>query len=416
MSDENQSQPNSPQDSPDESPSSESEKKSPTDKLKSFLTLGGDKKAQRKVLLVTAMVLILFGMGTFMAWGMAVAMTAFMRGEPSGGTVSGSFGVIKTMEVNITMYSPVIGSNTCDGPISMGGGAATSDGKGSFIFEGGKIKWKSKTKLLDHIFAQPSDDPIISWDKINDQAIQIPSFLSDQPIEIHDHYAPGNHNGENFLDLSYTCGEGAELQAELKAIQKQQGLSGGKEGGILIKVNVVEYGASGTTVDRGKLSTWYYNQGGDSNRGGGYWGPKPGQCGGWSVNSYASRGCALTSAAMIARYYGKNFDPYKIGGRMCSANGQIGLDIGVVARILEKSYKGISNPSVDNVKSSLKNGPILAQGDRAFGASGQHWVVIVAIEGDKVIINDPTVRSVGGSGKEWSTSEISKLRNIYYFY
>ena len=169
------------------------------------------------------------------------------------------------------------------------------------------------------------------------------------------------------------------------------------------------------TVDISNLASWYYNQGGTNHTGGGYWGPKPGQCSGWSVNNYASRGCAITSAAMIARYYGKNIDPYQMGAEMCRKTGSIALDVGVVAKFIGKSYDGKNHPSVNDIQSVLNRGPVLAQGSKAFNSSGQHWVVIVSISNDKLIINDPTTRGVGGPGKQWPISEISKLQNIYWF-
>ena len=165
------------------------------------------------------------------------------------------------------------------------------------------------------------------------------------------------------------------------------------------------------TVDVKNLASWYYNQGQAP------WGPKKGQCdAGWSKphNDYRNKGCAITSAAMIARYYGKNIDPYQMGTEMCRG-GTMRLQIDRVARLIGKSYQKKKNPSQSDLQSLLSRGPVLAQGKGAFGASWEHWLVIVGISGDKLITNDPSAYR-GSAGKQWPVSDIPQIEDIYYFY
>ena len=117
--------------------------------------------------------------------------------------------VVKKLNVTVTGYSPCVGSNTCDCPVSMGGGAATSDGRGSFKMQNGRLRWvKNDGTSEDYVFAEPSSNNIIAFDNtsLDRYAIIVPGFNNNQPIHVRDHYAPGNHAGSNYLDLFAPCG------------------------------------------------------------------------------------------------------------------------------------------------------------------------------------------------------------------
>ena len=117
---------------------------------------------------------------------------------------------------------------------------------------------------------------------------------------------------------------------------------------------------------------------------------------------------------MIARYYGKNIDPYQMGREMCRG-GTMRLQVDKVASLIGKSYKRKDNPSQSDLQSFLNHGPVLAQGKGAFGSKYEHWVVIVSISGDKLVTNDPSAFR-GGAGKQWPLSDVSHMVKIFYFY
>lgn len=218
----------------------------------------------QKMAVVAVVVIIVMGLGAVMMWGLALWALANSFGEPAAsdyGGVGSNFRVIKTMEVYVTMYSPYVVSdgivNDCDAQIyggqPMGGGhggsfASSADGS-IFRLVNGKFQIKTSKggRILDRIFAQSQDYNIIprsrDYKEWNSQAVQVPGFNNDIPIEIHDVYGSRMHRGEgnnNFLDLSFTCSEKEEIARQLRETQQKQGLSGTKEGGILLKINVVE--------------------------------------------------------------------------------------------------------------------------------------------------------------------------------
>lgn len=178
-------------------------------------------------------------------------------------------------------------------------------------------------------------------------------------------------------------------------------------------------------VDINNLSSWYFNQGPDTSRGGGDWGGKHGQCDGWT-KTYKDSGCGITSMAMLARYYGKNINPYQMGGESCIVGGRtLDLNPDQVRSISKKVFGMTANivpdPSAEQIKSALSHGPLLAQardGHQIFNSHGGHFVVIVAVQGDNFIINDPSARTgkyAGAAGRVVPIAERGTVDRIYYF-
>jgi len=409
------------------------------DKAKDFFTMGGDKKKWTKALIVTAFVIVFMGMGNAAVWGAAISFYIKSIGEPNGGNLGGvgdNFVVIKTMDVYVTMYSPHVESggidNDCDAGQGGGNGgeyASGADGS-TFRLVNGKFQIKLPDKrIVDHVFAESQDnqkkpyrsDNIIDWDKRNQQAIQIPGVLGGVPIEVHDvygdvHQGTGNNN---FLDLSYTCGpEANELVNQLKAAQKAQGMSGEKEGGILLKVNIVEKGGIGP-VDINNLASWYYNQGSDKSRGGGSWGGKHAMCSSvWSSDqTFASAGCGITSMAMIARYFGKNIDPYQMGQQFCSNAGSMNVGDSTIKDVAKKTLGmkavHVPNPSAEQIISLIQQGhaPMILYGFHVFDSSRYHFVVVAGYDGTNFIINDPS----RGSARHVPPANKGSQSELWYF-
>ena len=424
-------------------------KSSGLNKVRNFFTMGGDKKKWTKTLIVSAAVFFVFGFLATAVWGMALSFLSRSIAEPSGANAG-------------------VNGLTCGGNVipNYSSTATLSDGKSYTIKNDGKgivVQEDHNKTTADPPSVTPAD--LVQHLAVTNFAANCPSSNS---VCKNTHWTPAAgggaygsssrtpppdaepwminfnivHNGKKLLPPAGTrvivyapktkkaiiaaggyewgpetyskwvAGVKPEVLAQL-GIQTNDRIETGFSSDQTLSYGMVfgdcVQNFTNGTVDVNNLASWYYGQGQQP------WGDKPGQCSGWSVNKYSARGCAVTSAAMIARYYGKNINPYQMGAEMCS-NGTIGLDVGKVANLIGKSYKGQSNPSISYLQSALTHGPVLAQGVKAFQASGQHWVVIVSISGDKMIISDPTIRNVGGSGKEWSTSEVSKLTNVYYFY
>jgi len=150
------------------------------------------------------------------------------------------FQEIKKMKVYITKYSPCVGSNTCDCPVSMGGDESTADGQGRFKFQDGGLKWvwNDGSETEDYIFAEPSDHNVIPWDQRNQLAVVIPGFKNNLAIHVRDSYAPGLHAGEPFLDLVASCSEYEQVGATLQSMAIPGEAQ--KEGGIPIEVSIVD--------------------------------------------------------------------------------------------------------------------------------------------------------------------------------
>ena len=221
--------------------------------------------AMAKMAVVAVVVIIVMGLGAVMMWGLALWALANSFGEPAAsdyGGVGSNFRVIKTMEVYVTMYSPYVVSdgivNDCDAqiyggqPMSGGhGGSFASSADGSiFRLVNGKFQIKTSKggRILDRIFAQSQDYNIIprsrdykEWNSQGRFRSQV--FNNDIPIEIIMTLRKQNDRGKEtifFLDLSFTCSEKEDIARQLRETQQKQGLSGTKEGGILLKINVVE--------------------------------------------------------------------------------------------------------------------------------------------------------------------------------
>lgn len=155
----------------------------------------------------------------------------------------------------------------------------------------------------------------------------------------------------------------------------------------------------------GDPTSWYFNQGDEK------WGTKAGQAPGWSVNEYRSRGCAITSAAMMVKYHGgADVDPYIFGGYVADRTGSIALSDTALMTSYLKKY-GIEKKVVpvakdlETVKKYIAAGhPILAQGHAAFRASQQHWVVIIGISKDdkNLVLNDPSADPSRGRPARYS--------------
>jgi len=115
-------------------------------------------------------------------------------------------------------------------------------------------------------------------------------------------------------------------------------------------------------------------------------------------------GCALTTMTMALRYFGVNnvtpvdFANYwaeQHGGNLNIAGSMEGpinhfLKINGLPNKNAKRIYGV--PSVSTIKGYIERGiPIVTQGNRICGSSGQHWVLIIGISKDErsVIISDP---------------------------
>lgn len=176
-----------------------------------------------------------------------------------------------------------------------------------------------------------------------------------------------------------------------------------------------------STVLPGDPKNYYFNQGDER------WGAKEGQAGGWSVNNYRSRACAITSASMAAKYFGvSRADPYDFGGYNATNTGSMLLSLPTLINYMKANsngsygYSGI-NKDIDSILTQIQKGnPVIASGNRAFGASGQHWVLIIGVSNDRksLVINDPS--AVHGRGRvarytpaSELNSSITKLFSIY---
>ncbi len=170
-----------------------------------------------------------------------------------------------------------------------------------------------------------------------------------------------------------------------------------------------------SNVVSGDPRLFYFNQG-DPN-----WGGKPGQATGWSkiqegtvVAKYRNKACALTSAAMISKYYGvREISPYTLGGYMAEQTGNMALNQSIwltyTNKYLPYPKKIVSVPkNIESVKKEIAAGnPILAKGVAAFRAKEQHWVVIVGVSKDDgfLVLNDPSAEKSRGMSTRYSPAE-----------
>ena len=194
--------------------------------------------------MITIGFFIVFFVG-MIAFGVLISLINRRTGAMASTTGIGSyagqqFQQVKQVKAYVTQYSPCVGNNTCDCPVSHGGDATTADGQGTFKIQDNILKWVKSdgSGSEDHVFAQPSDDPFFPWSQRNDMAIVVPGFKDNLPIHVRDHYAPGKHKGEYFLDIFVPCDQMEAVANQLAALKIPGEAS--KEGGIPILVSVVD--------------------------------------------------------------------------------------------------------------------------------------------------------------------------------
>jgi hypothetical protein len=207
---------------------------------------GSQVKKQPKGFAVIAIVIaaVLVFLTAGVAAGMTLSTVKNNTGDlPAGYSGGGSqFQVVKTMDVEITQYSPnMAGNKYADGRAcdpSTGGGAGTADGQGQFRIKDGKVRWvfNDLVKYEDYVFAEPTDYSVIPWGQRNQLAVVVPGFKGNLPIHVRDTYAVGNHVGKAFLDLFAPCAEYKQVSSELSALPHKNG----QEGGSVISVQIVD--------------------------------------------------------------------------------------------------------------------------------------------------------------------------------
>ncbi|OQB05634.1 MAG: hypothetical protein BWY19_00903 [bacterium ADurb.Bin212] len=144
---------------------------------------------------------------------------------------------------------------------------------------------------------------------------------------------------------------------------------------------------------------------------------------GWKPGrTYASAGCAITSCTMIARYYGmSNATPPMLGQLIAQKTSSMALNKEVWVQWMRDNgvnKKLVTVPqNVDAIRKEIQAGnPILAKGVTAFGASSQHWVVIVGVsdDGRYLILNDPSASRRGKAGRPSPASELgNKIKGLW---
>ncbi len=190
------------------------------------------------VMIVSLILVVFFAVGLI---GYAFAKQKSSQAEPTNLTgfsdLAGmQFETVKKIRVNLTHYSPCVGSNNCDCKMRngqpIGGGEATSDGRGSFQEKDGRLRWVKKdgSGSEDFVFAEPQSDAehiIIAkgenfsgWEQF---AIVLPGFKNNLPIKVRDHYASDTHVNQNYLDLFVPCNEWAAVEKELQALPNASG-------------------------------------------------------------------------------------------------------------------------------------------------------------------------------------------------
>lgn len=138
---------------------------------------------------------------------------------------------------------------------------------------------------------------------------------------------------------------------------------------------------------------------------------------GWTRGPFKDVGCAITSGAMIAKYYGaSNVTPLSFGNYHVKETGSAIMDPNVVTKYLGTAglnKKIVSIPiTQDAILGELKAGnPILANGYKTFESSGQHWVVIAGIKGNRLVVNNP---SYGANRSE--PFEPGKINGLWAFH
>lgn len=197
----------------------------------------------------------------------------------------------------------------------------------------------------------------------------------------------------------------------------------GKSSGIYVSASDSSDMASiqevlGNSLTLPMPTTWYFSQGDPR------WGDHKGQAPGWNTDNYKSTGCAITSASMIAKYYGaSDITPLDLGQYMADKNHNMALNLGTwIAFIKDKTGKSKKMISVTKTPEAIRaeiaaGNPILAQGFGAFRAGGQHWVVIIGTSKDNLnlVLNDPSADPSRGRAARYSPMIELGSKNIALF-
>lgn len=195
-------------------------------------------------------------------------------------------------------------------------------------------------------------------------------------------------------DNSYAK-DGSSGTATIKAYKKWQKSIGSAEkycDGIPGKKDLTKLGNKyGFTVDTStpstKLNVPLYKQG-DS--------PWYKEKLGYSSYTIGKKGCAITSVAMVFKYYGVQTDPKKLNIWLKANNGYSGANVywGTASGISKGKVKFISwidykhiPADLNKINGELNNGyPVIAQ---VKPDSNPHFVVITGYSGSTYYINDP---------------------------
>jgi|GEM_PF-4538756 len=363
----------------------------------------------------------------------------------------------KPTQAIITAYSPNMPGNTCDA--KTGGPSSTADG-GSFKVVNGRLRYVKGSTIEDYIFAQPSDNPIIAWNQIENQAVILDGFNNNQPIHIRDHYAPGLHAGQNYLDLFLPCSEyGSFNQGQTRKITVvdltkpkskitntpnaklpdgskcpdsalPEGPSYGKDYSLEIAKQFQKALESSEekneeAQDNSYEGASYKVNSGDYSAGSNgvplfrqfdpRWGSKSYGCGGTTIRT---SGCGTTSAAMVLTYYGINVTPAEVtefslanGHRVCGSGTAPSLFPALAAKYGLK-YKSVDWPEIQN---ALKNNmPVIAAMDDHEFSSGGHYIVLTGFDANgEILINDPGPRQISSASPNTVKARIKHAHLIY---
>ncbi len=133
-------------------------------------------------------------------------------------------------------------------------------------------------------------------------------------------------------------------------------------------------------------------------------------------------GCAITSIAMILKFYGREIDPGSLDEHLDANNGYSGdnvywakaFEAGEVAgkptlKLTDHQFKSTKQFDAKVHERLGRHWPTLAHIDygQDAGLRGDHWVVIVgSTPGGDFIINDPGTSRGNGAGNPWNRTTI----------
>lgn len=356
----------------------------------------------------------------------------------------------KPTQAVVTAYSPNIPSigNTCDS--AKGGDNATAD-NGLFEVRDGRLRYVKGSTVEDYVFAQPTDNPIIDWDKIETQAVILEGFNNNQPIHIRDHYKPGNHVGQNYLDLFLPCGNeySGFVQSKTRKITvvdltkpKPQdrtdqlktlpdgtpcptealpsGPSSGQDYRAQIAKEFEKQYSIATETDSGSGVSSTESETGNNNvplfrQFDPRWANQSYGCGATTVKS---AGCGPTSAAMVLKYYGIDTNPSKIanyslfgGYRVCNAGTSYSL-FSSLAQKYNLNYQAISWSQIERSLRDAK--PVIVSMNNHEFSSGGHFIVLTGYdENGRILINDPGPRKISSASPNTIKS---RLKHAFLMY